>query len=275
MAKKRAMTSAHASHVKRQGHADAKEFAQLIGVEDEYQNNPQDKKDVIDKNGDGHSVKSGAKKWQIFLYRQTRFATDNQFQTMNGVGQLMVAAIASFPATFEDYQKNKFISKEKLRPIMRSIKEKLQEKHRLKSFLEKSIFEGRQINYLTIKDNNVFHMFPRDDVLETLTKNIIVENSNPSNNNQKLKPGQFHEQKVIFKTITDNKKSTLGEIEMRNDSRIHFKEIKFWLYKKKTLLLLKQSINNSGEILAGKILFYGSSQKIFLRKNNEFLKKIS
>ena len=150
--KRRAMTSERASQVKRQGHADAKEFAQLIGMEDEYRNNPKDKKDVIDKNGDGHSVKSGAKKWQIFLYSQRRFATDSQFRTMNGLGQLMIDAINSFPEKFEDYQKNKSISKEKLQPIMREIKEKLQGEGRLESFLEKSIFEGRQINYLTIKD---------------------------------------------------------------------------------------------------------------------------
>ncbi len=38
--KKRAMTSQKASYVKKQGHQDAKEFAVLIGLSNDYQNDP-------------------------------------------------------------------------------------------------------------------------------------------------------------------------------------------------------------------------------------------
>jgi hypothetical protein len=37
-------------------------------LSNDYQNDVQAKKDVIDFNGDSHSVKSGKKRWQIFLY---------------------------------------------------------------------------------------------------------------------------------------------------------------------------------------------------------------
>jgi len=65
MGKKKAMTSQKASYVKRKGHADAREFAELLGIGKEYKSEPQAKKDVIDLEGHSYSVKSGEKKWQI------------------------------------------------------------------------------------------------------------------------------------------------------------------------------------------------------------------
>ncbi len=97
MGKKRAMTSEQASYVKRQGHSDAKEFAKLIGPSDEYLNDPKAKKDVIDKSGDLYSVKSGKKKWQIFLYSKKRFENDYSFRVMNGMGQLLLKCTKCFP----------------------------------------------------------------------------------------------------------------------------------------------------------------------------------
>lgn len=35
---------------------------------------------------------------------------------------------------------------------------------------------------------------------------------------------------------------TCGEIEVRNDSEVHYRELKFWLHKKHTLSLLLQFI---------------------------------
>ena len=68
MANKRALSSADARWVRQRGHNDALEFALAIGLPRDYRNDPQAKKDVIDPSGDAHSVKSGEKKWQIFLY---------------------------------------------------------------------------------------------------------------------------------------------------------------------------------------------------------------
>lgn len=62
--KKRAMTSENARRVRQQGHDAEEEFASLIGGKTHSSGK---KKDVIDKRGDIHSVKSGDKKWQIFL----------------------------------------------------------------------------------------------------------------------------------------------------------------------------------------------------------------
>lgn len=74
--KKRGLDSEGARKVRQQGHDDALEFALSIGLNSDYQNDSKAKKDVIDPSGDGHSVKSGNKKWQIFLYGVNRFETD-------------------------------------------------------------------------------------------------------------------------------------------------------------------------------------------------------
>lgn len=44
MAKKKAMTHEKASEVKRMGHADAREFAESLGIGKEYRSEPQAKK---------------------------------------------------------------------------------------------------------------------------------------------------------------------------------------------------------------------------------------
>mgnify|MGYP001604182323 CR=1 FL=1 len=66
MPKKRSLSTEDARWVRQRGYNDALEFALAIGLPRDYQNDPQAKKDVIDKSGDAHSVKSGEKKWQIF-----------------------------------------------------------------------------------------------------------------------------------------------------------------------------------------------------------------
>lgn len=103
MGKKRAMSSEKASYVKRQGHADARKFAELLGIGKEYKSDLKAKKDVIDWEGNSYSVKSGEKKWQIFLYGKTRFGEDYTFKGMNGLGELFMRCIDSFPESREKY----------------------------------------------------------------------------------------------------------------------------------------------------------------------------
>ena len=125
--KRKAMTAEKARFVRAEGHKDALKFALAIGLERDYQNDVKAKKDVIDPSGDAHSVKSGKKRWQIFLYGKNRFATDDAFQSMNGIGQLLIACIDSFPRTFKEYQANKKAYKARLREIMKQLFEKFQE----------------------------------------------------------------------------------------------------------------------------------------------------
>lgn len=254
--KSRASSSRQARLYRQQGHDDALKFALAIGLDRDYKNDPKAKKDVIDSAGDAHSVKSGKKKWQIFLYGLNRFQNDPLFRVMNGMGQHLIDCINSFPPMFKDYQDNKKEAKEKLRPHMVELAEKLKDKYRLKAFLSKSIFNGGEVNYLTIYDSNKFHVFWGPEVEQVMSENLEVANS------QARQKDQFPEQKVILKYKGVN----LGEIEMRNDSVIHYREIRFNMVKPKAVELLYEKIplrKNHNK----KVILYGQAIKHFKKRS--------
>ncbi len=227
----RASSSDEARHYRQLGHDAALLFALLIGVERDYQRDKRAKKDVVDLSGDVHSVKSGQKKWQIFLYGRNRFLNDDGFQALNGVGQLLVHCIDAFPPRFVDYVNNKDASKERLQVPMRELKDRLQRKALLRAFLRKSIFNGGEVDYLTILDDNKYHVFWSDDVILTMADNFEVVNSKARTTSQ------FDDQKVLFRYKGKN----VGELEMRNDSQMHYGEVRFNMNKVPCMELLNES----------------------------------
>lgn len=250
--KTRASSSEAARKYRQQGHDDALSFALAIGLDEDYKNDAKAKKDVIDPSGDAHSVKSGEKKWQIFLYGLNRFESDAFFRVMNGMGQLLIDCINAFPLSYEDYIKNKSEAKEKLRTYMVALAEKLQDKHRLRAFIGKSMFNGGEVNYLTVYQNNKFHVFWGKEVEQIMADNLIITNS------QARIAGHFPEQKVIFKYNGLN----LAELEMRNDSPIHYREIRFNMYKPKAVGLLMSKITTVKNFNE-KVIVYGDAIKHF------------
>jgi len=256
MPKKRAMSSAQASWVKRKGHADAREFAELLGIGKEFRSEPQAKKDVIDTEGYSYSVKSGEKKWQIFLYGKSRFQTDFTFQGMNGLGELFLQCIDSFPESRNDYLQNKNLYKTQLQKPMRELAERLKQKRLLSSFIDKSMFNSGEVDFLVIKYENLFHVFLGKEVVQILSDNFEVENSKARNQ------GQMPAQKVVFKCLG----KTIGEIEMRNDSELHYREIKFRLAKNPTFDLLKSKIAQAEKFNDRIILYSKAIKKLLKRK---------
>ncbi len=250
MRKKKAMTREKASYVKRKGHADAREFAFLLGIGKEYKSEPQAKKDVIDSEGHSYSVKSGEKKWQIFLYSKSRFEKNYTFKGMDNLSDLFLQCIESFPPDRKDYLKNKEEYKKRLQEPMRKLCEKLKDKRLLAAFIDKSMFNSGEVDFLVIKEEENFHVFWSREVVEVLTNNYEVENSKARGKNQ------IDDQKVIFKVCG----KTHGEIEMRNDSDIHYREVKFWLDKKLTFGLLTSQIKES-KSFTPKIILYGKAIK--------------
>jgi len=250
--KSRASSPEKARQIRQQGHDDALLFALKIGLDEDYKNDIKAKKDVIDPAGDAHSVKSGQKKWQIFLYSYNRFETDASFRVMNGIGQLLMDCINAFPPTFDEYQKSKMKAKERLRPHMVALAEKLKDKLRLKAFIAKSIFNGGEVNYLTVYDNKKFHVFWGKEVEQVMMNNLLVENS------QARQEGQVPEQKVILKYKGVN----LGEIEMRNDSPVHYREIRFNMLKPKAMGLLFTTIRAKHNFNAD-VIVYGDAIRRF------------
>ena len=249
---KRGLSSEDARKVRQQGHDDAFEFAMLIGLDSDYQNNVVAKKDVVDLSGDTHSVKGGNKKWQIFLYGHNRFSTDDFFQTMNGIGQLLVKCIEAFPEKFSDYESNKIEAKQNCRIPMRQLAELLQEKRRVRTFINKAMFNAGEVDYLTVKHNDKFHIFLNKDVVTVFSDAVIVENSKARSANQ------VPEQKVIFKYDGKN----LAELEMRNDSTIHYRQIRFNMLKPRMMKLLFDNLPMTKQI-SESVLVYGEASKKF------------
>lgn len=252
--KTRASSSDEARRYRQQGHDDALLFALSIGLDEDYKNDAKAKKDVIDLSGDSHSVKSGEKKWQIFLYGLNRFESDAFFRVMNGMGDLLMNCIKSFPNTYEEYVDNKAEAKEKLRQHMVLLAEKLQDKQRLRAFFGKSMFNGGEVNYLTVYQGGKFHVFWGKEVEQVMADNLEVLNS------QARQAGQFPEQKVIFKYEGTN----LAELEMRNDSPVHYREIRFNMVKPKAMKLLFSNITAKKDYNE-KVILYGDAIKHFGR----------
>jgi len=252
--KKRGLSSAGARWVRQSGHNDALEFAIAIGLPRDYRNDHKAKKDVIDPSGDAHSVKSGQKKWQLFLYGLGRFESDDAFRVMNGIGALLVECIKSFPDTFEGYTADKMAAKERLRVHMRALLEKLSQKTRLRAFFNKSLFNGGEVNYLTIKHEGIFHVFLNTDVLDVFSENLVVANS------RAISAGQVAEQKVIFLYEGRN----LAELEMRNDTKTHYREVRFNMIKPKAMALLLDKIPVTQQFNE-KVVVHGNASKKFGR----------
>ena len=236
------------------GHDDALAFALAIGLTAGYENDVAAKKDVIDPSGDAHSVKSGVKKWQVFLYALSRFETDTGFTVMNGIGDLLAECIKAFPSTFKEYEVDKGPAKQRLRPYMRELASRLQDSRRLSAFIHKSLFNAGEVKYLTVKDGDIFRVFLNDDVVGVLAQHLEVRNSTART------AGQVPEQKVLFRHNGLN----LGELEMRNDSELHYRQIRFNMIRPKVMGLLLAQIPVS-RTLNDKVLIHGNATRRFGR----------
>jgi len=214
--RRRASTSEQARGYRQLGHDNAGRFAAALGMS-HYRNDPIAKKDVIDPSGDAHSVKSGTTNWQLFLYGRTRFLTDDGFVALNGIGLLLVHCIDAFPPSYEEYRRNPPAAKERLKAPMRELKDRFQRKALVRGFLMKSIFNGGEVNYLTILYDGIFHVFLNTDVVQVMGENFEVVNSTART------ASEMDDQKVLFRYKGHN----VGELEMRNDSPTHYQQVRF------------------------------------------------
>ena len=120
------------------------------------------------------------------------------------------------------------------------------------------MFNGGEVNYLVIKNmHGKFHVYWSRDIVNILSDNMIVENSQARN------VGQESNQKVVFKINNKN----VGEIEMRNDSEVHYRQVKFWLNKKLIVALLFNEITDVKKY-NDKVLVYGTAIKKFWRRKD-------
>jgi len=174
---------------------------------------------------------------------------------MDGIQDLFLRCIRAFPDQREEYLKNKEKYKKQLQEAMIELSQKLRDKRLLKSFLDKSIFNGGEVNFLVIKEGDKFHVFWGKDVVETLSEAYEVDTS------KARQKGHFDHQKVVFKV----RNLTHGEIEMRNDSEVHYREVKFWLSKKLTLALLKEKMDTPVSAKERLLLYKEAKKKLYKR----------
>ena len=248
----RASTSEAARAYRQQGMDDARLFALTIGLGRDYRRDTEAKKDVIDPAGDAHSVKSGRKKWQIFLYGRGRFLADDGFQALNGLGSLLVHCIDAFPPRYSDYEDNKEPAKLRLQTPMRELKDRFQRKALLRAFLRKSIFNGGEVQYLTVLRDGKFSVYWSDDVVTVMADAFEVVNSVGHG------AGQYDAQKVLFRRDGKN----VGELEMRNDSEQHYGEVRFNMHRKPCLALL-DAVGFGKQDWSPKVQLYGRAARTF------------
>lgn len=264
MPRRRAMSSAHASDVKRSGHRNEEDFAFLIGGQVNLGSHI-DKKDVIDAQHRFHSVKAGTW-WQIFLYGRERLRTNTIFQGLGNLADTMINCLDAYPDTYEDYLNDKETAKLNLQPHMRQLRDELDNPRLFRAFLEKSLFDGGNADYLSLtigaanrnRADKIFHVFHKSDVVETLAQDIEIRNS------KKRRAGQWDDQKVTFWSRHHGR--NIGELEDRHDSRTHYREMKFRLNAASVFEILESAVPNSSQV-APQVSVYGNAIRMFRRPN--------
>ena len=258
------MSSAHASEVKRSGHRNEEDFAYLIGGEVNLGSHT-DKKDVIDAQHRSHSVKAGTW-WQIFLYGRERLRTNTIFQGLGSLADTLIACLDAYPATYQDYLDDKETAKLNLQPHMRQLRDELDNLRLFRAFLEKSLFDGGNADYLSVtlgaanreRSDKIFCIFHRTDVVEALAQDIEIRNS------KKRRAGQWDDQKVVF--WSRHHRRNIGELEDRHDSRIHYKEMKFRLHAASVFAILESAAPNSIQAMP-QVSVYGNAIRMFRLPN--------
>ena len=252
--RKRAMTSAVASDKKTAGHKREDVFAELIkGMVNK--GDQKAKKDVIDQSHRTHSVKGGTY-WQIFLYSRTRLESNTMLQGIGDVAEIAIECIDCFPDTFDDYQADKQNVKMALQVPMRKLCAELKKPRIYAAFIQKAFFNGDEVDYLSIesKSNGKFHIFESTAVVDACKK-FSVENS------KAVRAGSTADLKVLLKLDVN-----IGEIELRNDSLVHYKEFKFRINGEKFLEILQKEAGGDFEERGG-IIVYGKARKTFKKIN--------
>lgn len=270
--RRRAASSEVSRSKKLGGHLREREYADFIGA---TRIPGTSKGDVRDAQARLHSVKSG-RKWQVFLYGYKTIATSKYLNVL----QPCLDAFTPEPEQyFEDRKeciafKERFVkrhgrekakqlandaviksvgtntyiqSKERLALATLDVCKALRDKTFLRNFLGEAMFKNAEVTYLAVKDttykkDQLFKVFHRDDVLDILSANLL-----PSVSKAGRVPEDYNVdgQKTLLRYMTDTETlKNIVEIEVRNDSDVHYRQVRFNMYSKDTLHLLLASENS-------------------------------
>ena len=268
--RRRAPSSYISSLKKRAGHKEEEIFAELIGGE---VIKGTQKTDVIDHKGKNYSIKSG-KKWQIFLYSYERISKCHYLK-------ILKSCLDAFSSDYELYKKdrikcieykenyiqlhgrdatkdlpneeianvlgnNEYIdAKELLSFATEDVCKSLNNKSELRKFLGEAFFNIDEVDFLVVKDttfenDGLFKVFSRDESLDILTNHLA-----PSISKAGRVPEDYNVagQKTILRYQYQNKPKNIIEVEIRNDSSKHYRQVRFNAYSKDTLYLLLTNLS--------------------------------
>lgn len=260
----RGSSSNDAREYKLEGHRVEELFALAIGGST-LGLPPQGKTDCIDSQSVSYSVKKTAKKWQIFLYGLDRLVSDEGFKSLAARGLPLSDLLSAFPKDYSSYLKDKesiksFLqtiksdsgtrvglvreefkggnayldSKVSLAIVTSKISESLQSYALKKDFLSKSIFNDEEVKRLAIQDGASFRVFDSRQVIATLASQTDVVTSGVGGQKTDL---SIAGQKVIFRAATN-----IVELEVRNDSVRHYRQLRFNMNSRAFLNLLLEHL---------------------------------
>ena len=290
--RRRAPSSLISRTKKLDGHANEDDFADLIGGETL---GGTQKSDVRDSNGYLHSVKSG-KKWQVFLYGYERISKSKSLKILkpcldafsinpeeyftdrikciefkeNYVSRYgrAKAKLLSNQEVSKALGKNLYIqSKEDLAKSTSLVCNALQDKMFLREFLMEALFNNKEVDFLAIRDDTFlkdrkFRIFAREEVIE-----ILSEKLEPSVSQAGKVPEDYNvaSQKTLLCYKKENgKNKNIVEIEIRNDSSTHYRQVRFNMYSRDTLyLLLKELDKKPSKTINKSVIAYGKALSKF------------
>jgi hypothetical protein len=274
------------------GHLNEDNFADLIGGKTL---GGTQKSDVRDSNGLLHSVKSG-KKWQVFLYGYDRISKSKSLKILK---PCLDAFCKNPEEYFEDRIKciefkEKYISKhgrakakllsntevsgalgenlyiqskENLAKSTSMVCNALEDKMFLREFLMEALFNNQEVDFLAIRDDTYlkdkkFRIFEREEVIEILSQKL-----EPAVSQAGKVPEDYNvaSQKTLLCYKKENgKNKNIVEIEIRNDSSTHYRQVRFNMYSRDTLyLLLKELDGKPSKLIKESVIAYGRAVSKF------------
>jgi hypothetical protein len=240
--KRKAMSSAKASKVKKDDHSNEDDFTQLLSGS--VVKAGTGKTDVQYKDW-GFSLKKECKRIQFALYSKN---SKNWIETSPSA-MLCKDCLTIYPEDYETYNTNKSHYKEMLREKMINLKNHLSIRENLREYLNLIMFKSGEVDFLVMKDWDTQHIYHANDVLNTLLDNVIVDNS------RAIKIGDVAEQKVIIKCKNEkNNWTNLIEIEVRNSGSNHYAEMLCVCNRDNLFRLLETRIGETNQITPNVVL---------------------
>ena len=241
VSKPHGMTSDKAWRVKTRGNRKEDIFADLIkGIVLKGTKKP----DVMNSYRQFFSVKGSSEKQggegrdgriQVFMYNPSRFEKEQDFPA----GSIIKDIFSCYPPTHQEYQEQKKEVKSKIAEHMIRLKDFLLNDENRAKFLDRAYFD-RKMDFLVVYDDEIFHIFDKDEVWEVFLKYLEVDNSSTN-------------QKVVFKYG-----NIVAEIEMRTTDDGKYPTIFMPSNKRIMLNLLLEKVTKKKE-LSPYLWLYGNA----------------